>query len=254
MSVLLDVEAIEAAIDQLYAHELAPEYDRDRATLTKAIDMLRPASLRPMLEVGERRLQELSDRPEDVNRINFSLHLIFDFFEGRRLAQIRPLIERALQNKLFNMKEQYIQTLEEFGDPASVLPLVRVLSVHPSDSIEDEGIRATVLGSLAAYFPPLADPSPVVAQLADESLRVRRAALRYIAMHAVDTAGAALAARARVEDDPDLLDEALGLLARTDRAQAVAIAESRLASTAPSEAELIEQLQVSLSELRAQPH
>lgn len=216
--------------------------------------MLRPASLTAMLEVGEQRLQELGDRPEDVNRINHSLHLLFDFFTGRRLPQIRPLIERALQNKRFNMKEQYIQTLEEFADPASVLPLVSVLAVHPSDSIEDEGIRATVLSSLAAYFPALADPSPVLAQLADESLLVRRAALRYIAMQAVDTAGAALAARAWVEDDTDLLDEVLGLLARTDRTQAVAIAEGRLASTARSEAELIEQLQLSLSELRAQPH
>ena len=216
--------------------------------------MLRPASLTAMLELGERRLQKLGDRPEDVNRINYSLHLLFDFFEGRRLSQIRPLVERALRNKLFNMKEQYIQTLEEFADPASVLPLVSVLSVHPSNSIEDQGIRATVLDSLAAYFPALADPSPVLAHLADESLLVRRAALRYVAMQAVDTAGAALAARAWVEDDTDLLDEALDLLARTDRAQAVAIAEGRLASTPTSEAEIIEQLQLSLSELRAQPH
>ncbi len=185
---------------------------------------------------------------------NHGLHLIFDFFESRRLVQICPLIERALLNKLFNMKEPYIQTLGEFGDRASSVQLATLLSLHRSNSVEDEGIRAAVLGVLTGYFPALADPSPVVDQLGDESLRVRREALRYLAVHTVDDAGPPLAARARDEDDPDLLAEVLVLLAKTDRAQAIAAAEVRLASTSVLEKEIIEQLQLSLKELRVQPH
>src|SRR5262249_45163109 len=153
----------------------------------------------------------------------------FDFFQGRGLAQIRSLMERALLSKLFNMKEPYIQALGELGDSASIATLTALLSLHRSNSIEDEGIRATVLGVLAVYFPALADPSPVIVWLGDESLRVRREALRYLAVHPVDGAGPSLATRARDEEDPDLLDEVLVLLAQVDRAQALAAAEARLA-------------------------
>jgi len=254
VTVLLDAGAIETAMDRLYAHQLAPGYARARSELMAALEALLPASLEPMLKVGEHRLQELSNAPQDVDRINHGLHLLFDFFEGRRLVQIRPLIERALQNKLFNMKEPYIQALGELGDPASSAPLAALLSLHRSNSIQDEGIRATVLGVLAGYFPALADPSPVIDRLADESPRVRREALRYLSVHSGDNAGSSLAARVRDEDDPDLLAEVLALLAQADRAQALAVAEARLASTPAYEKEIIEQLQSSLRELRVQPH
>jgi hypothetical protein len=251
---LLDAAAIEAAMDQLYAHQLAPGYARARSELMKELDARLPGCIAPMLAIGERRLDELSNSPQDANRINHSLHVIFDFFEGRRLAQVRPLIERALQNNLFNMKEQYIQTLEQFGDPASLAALASLLRLHRSNNVEDEGVRAAVLGALTGYFPALRDPSPVVDQLGDESLRVRRGAIRYLSAHAVRTTDAALAIRAMEEEDPDLLADVLVLLAQTNQAKALAVAEERLASTPVSDKEIIEQLQLSLEALRAQPH
>ena len=241
-------------MDRLYAQQLAPGYDRARAELMNELDALLPACIAPMFITGERRLRELSNSPQDVNRINHSLHLVFDFFEGRRLEQIRPLIERALQNKLFNMKEQYIQALEEFGDPASLAPLATLLRLHRSNNVEDEGIRAAVLGALTGYFPALRDPTPVIDQLGDESLRVRRAAIRYLSTHAVHEADSALAKRVMEEEDPDLLADVLALLAETDHVKARAVAEERLASTPVSDKEIIEQLQLSLEPLRAPPH
>jgi hypothetical protein len=157
VTALLDASGIEAALDKLYDHQRAPGYRQARSAFLKELDALLPASLEPLLEVGERRLQQLSNHAQDVNRINHGLHLLFDFFEGRRLDQIRPLIERALLNKLFNMKEPYIQVLGEFGDPASSEPLTALLSLHRGSSIEDEGIRAVVLGVLTGYFSALAD-------------------------------------------------------------------------------------------------
>jgi hypothetical protein len=250
VTAFLDTGEIEAAMDRLYAHQLASGYGQARSEFMKELDALLPASLEPLLEVGEHHLQQLSNSPQDMNRINHGLHLLFDFFEGRRLVQIRPLIERALLNKLFNMKEPYIQALGELGDAASLAPLAVLLSLHRSNSIEDEGIRAAVLGTLAGYLPALADPSPVVDLLGDESLRVRREALRYLSVHSVDIAGPPLAARARAEDDPDLLAEVLVLLAQVDRAQALAAAESRLAATPAFEEEITEQLKSSLKDLR----
>lgn len=241
-------------MDRLYADQLAPGYRRARSEFIARLDALLPASLEPLLKVGEHRLQELSNCPRDVDRINHGLHLLFDFCAGRRLLQIRPLIERALQNKLFNMKEHYIQALGEFGDPASSAPLAALLSLHPGNSIEDEGIRAAVLGTLTGYLPALADPSPVLGMLVDEALPVRREALRYLSVHPVVNAGPSLVARARDEDDPDLLAEVLVVLAQVDHSQALAAAEARLVSTPASEQEIVEQLQASLKELRVQPH
>ena len=252
MTAFLEATAIDAAMDRLYAHQLASGYSQARSEFMRELDALLPGSLEPLLEVGEQRLQQLSKSPQDVNRINHGLHLLFDYFQGRQLTQIRPLIERALLSKLFNMKEPYIQALGEFGDSASMMPLAALLSLHRSGSVEDEGIRATVLGVLTGYFPALADPSPVIEWLGDESLRVRREALRYLSVHGVDNTAAPLAARARDEDDPDLLAEVLLLLAQVDRAQALAAAESRLASTPASEKEIVEQLEYSLKELRVQ--
>ena len=246
----LDEAAIEAAIDRLYDHRHAPGYEQARSELLKQLNTLVPTRLGPMLAVGERHLQELSNSPQDVDRLNYGIHLLFDFFEGRRLSQIRTLVERALQNKYFRMKERYIQTLEELGDPASMLPLVTLLSLHRGSGIEDEDVRVAVLQALAAYFPTLADPSPVMDLLNDESLRVRSAALQYLSAHAVDGATSALAARVRDEDDPDLLAAMLELLERADPARARATAEERLASTPVSEREIIEQLQLAVEKLR----
>jgi HEAT repeat protein len=189
-----------------------------------------------------------------VGRLNHGLHLIFDFFESRRFPQIRTLVERALQNEHFQMKERYIQTLEEFGDPASVLPLVTLLSLHRGIGLEDEDVRVAVLKALTGSFPSLADPSPVLDLLSDESLRVRSAALNYLWAHPVGVAAAVLASRAQDEGDPDLLVAMLELLEQADPVGALAAAEKRLASTPVSERETIELLQLTMEKLRARPH
>jgi hypothetical protein len=247
----LDKAAIDAAIDRLYARRHAPGYQQSRLELLKELNALVSKHPESMLAVGEDRLEELSNAPQDADRLNYGLHLLFDFFEGRRLPQIRALVERALQNENFRMKERYIQTLEEFGDPASVPPLIALLSLHRGSGIEAEDIRVAVLQALAAYFPALADPSPVLDLLGDESLRVRTAALRYLLVHPVDVAAPTLAARAQVETDPDLLAAILDLHEQADPAGALAAAEERLASTPASQGEVIEPLQSIVGRLRA---
>jgi hypothetical protein len=249
----LDEEAIDAAIDRLYTRQRTPGYEQARSELLKELHTLVPERLAPMLAVGERRLQELSNTLHDVGRLNYGLHLIFDFFEGRRLPQVRTLVERALQVKQFRMKERYIQTLEEFGDPGSVPPLVNLLSLHRGSDIEDEDVRVAVVQALAAYFPSLADPSPVLGLLSDESLRVRSAALQYIEANPTGVALSALAARAQDESDRDLLVAVLDLLGQTDPVKALALAEQRLALTPVSETEIVEVLQLTAKELRARP-
>jgi hypothetical protein len=248
-----NVAAIESAIDQLYVDRRSPGSEAARAKLSKELGSMVPLSLEPLLSIAERRLQQLGGDPEEVGRLNYGLHLIFDFFEGKRLPQIRTLVERALQIKHFRMKERYIQTLEEFGDPASLPSLVTLLSLHRGSSIDDEDIRTAVLNALAGYFPPLADPSVVLDCLRDEVPRVRRAALRYVSAHAVDVAADALALRALDEDDPDLLVDVLDLLEQTDPSRALSSAGSRLASTPPSEVQIIEPLQHTVEKLRAKP-
>jgi HEAT repeat protein len=250
----LDEEAIEAAIARLYAHRRTPGYEQARSELLKEFHARVPARLAAMLAVAERCLQELNNAPQDVDRLNYGLHLLFDFFEGRRLPQIRTLVERALQNKRFRMKERYIQTLEELGDPASVPPLVNLLSLHRGSDIEDEDVRVAVLHALTAYFPSLVDPSPVLGLLSDESLRVRSAALQYVSANPVGVAVSVLAARAQDEGDPDLLVAVLDLLGQADPAEALAAAAQRLASMPVSEREIIEVLQLTVGKLRARPH
>jgi HEAT repeat protein len=249
-----NVAAIESAIDQLYAHRRSPDYEPARAEFLKDLSSMAPSRLEPLLSIAESRLQQLGGADDDVGRLNYGLHLIFDFFEGRRLAQIRTLVERALQTERFRMKERYIQTLEEFGDPASLPTLVTLLSLHRGTSDDEEDIRTAVLNALTGYFPPLADPSVVLDCLSDESPRVRRAAIRYVSAHPADRAGATLALRASNEDDPDLLVDVLNLLEQTDPTKALASAEDRLASTPSSEAEIIELLQHTVERLRAKPY
>lgn len=246
--------AIESAIDQLYAKRRAPDYEPARAKLLKELGSSLSSHLQPLLSVAEHRLRQLDGADEDVGRLNYGLHLIFDFFEGRQLPQIRTVVERALQTDRFRMKERYIQTLEELADPASLPSLVTLLSRHRGNSIDDEDIRTAVLNALTVYFPPLADPSVVLDCLCDQSLRVRQAALRYVSAHPVDVAGPALELRALDEEDPDLLADVLDLLAQADPAKALASAEHRLASTPTSDAEVIESLRHTLEELRAKPH
>jgi hypothetical protein len=253
VTVWLDEEAIEAAIDQLYNRRRAPGYEQARSELLKELHTLVPERLAPMLAVGERRLQALSNAPQDVGRLNYGLHLIFDFFEGRRLPQVRTLVERALQVRQFRMKARYIQTLEELGDPGSVLPLVSLLSLHRGTDIEDEDVRVAVLHALTAYFSSLADPSPVLGLLSDESLRVRAAALKYVSNNSAGVSVSVLVARAQDEDDPDLLVSVLDLLGQTDPVKALALAEQRLALTPVSETEIAEVLQLTAKELRARP-
>jgi hypothetical protein len=242
--------ALGPAIDRLYALRRRPGYEHARTELMAQLAREVQEDPESILGLGEQLLRNLNNTDPELDHANFGLHLLFDFFESRRLTQIRSLVERALQSSRFRMKERYIQTLEELGDPASVPALLAVLSLHRDGGIEAEDVRVAVLNALAGYFPPLADPSPVLELLPDDSPRVRAAALRYLLSHAVAAPPSMLAMRARNERDPELLDLVFELFERADPARALAAAEARLSTIPPSEAEIIESLQRTVKGLR----
>lgn len=250
MTTEADEVAIEAAVDRLYAQHRTPHYEQTRSDLVKELDVLASRDVASVLAVVERHLQALGGVSPDVDRLNHSLNFFFDFFESRQSPRIRSFVERALQLSPFRMKERYIQTLEELGDPDSVRTLVTLLSLHRGDRIEDDDVRVAVLKALTGYFPPLADPSPVLSVLNDRALRVRSAALQYLSAHLDARAVPVLAARVQVEDDPDLLVTALDLLGTVAPAKALTAAEQRLTSTPAGETDIVEPLQLAVGELR----
>jgi hypothetical protein len=226
----VSVPAIEDALERLNA-ATPSERAQARAEVMRRLDAVFAANPESLALAAENQLAMLSQAATDgeVLRANRSLHALFDLFEKRHWRECRTLIERALLEPRFLMKERYLQALEDFADPASV-PALMALLAQPGTSVAANDLRAAVLASLTGYFPPPDDARIALRFLADEHLRTRANALQLVSTHEIRAAGAALVNRIAEERDPDLLAEVLELVERWSPEEALAAINQRLAA------------------------
>jgi len=219
--------------------------------LTGELERVDAADRGLLLSLTEDLLDELDrEDPTAAAEVNHALHLLFEFFQIRDIAEVRPVVERAVLHPGFRQKARYLQLLEEFADERSAPVLVEVLAHNRGSSEDDIDTRVAALEALHLQPRPLADPDPVLAMFDDQSSRVRLAAMRYVWTHRVAEAGDLLVRRIAVESDPDVLSLMLETIEQLGRVDALPACEERLARLDPALTDFIEPLQETIAVLR----
>lgn len=226
--------------------------EREEPDLIGELERVDTVDRELLVSLAECLLEELDRYEPAVAEVNHALHVLFEFFQIRDLARIRPAVERAVLHPAFRSKARYLQLLEELADPRSVPALIEVLSRHRGTSEDDLDGRVAALEALRMQAEPLQELSPVLALLDDSSSRVRLAATAYVWTHHVSEAGDILVRRIAYEDDPDVLALALETVEQLGRVDALPVCEERLSRLDPALSDFIEPLQATIAVLREQ--
>jgi hypothetical protein len=224
--------AVDDELERLHRAQKLPDRARIRAEVMATLDRVLALDAAALARAAESQLAHLSAArtDDDVLQANRALHVLFDLFEKRGWREGRVLVERALLEPRFLMKERYLQTLEDFADRASV-PVLMQLLAQPGDSVADSDLRAATLAALAGYFPPPDDARAALALLGDDHLRTRANAVQFVSTHEIREAGPPLVERIVHERDLDVLADLLALVERWSPPGAIAAIERRLAHT-----------------------